>query len=212
MSNEENALISTSLADQVYERVEGEILSGRLKMGERISEDGLASRFGVSRTPAREALRRLGEFGLVDIEPRSYIRVIIVDEKRKRELKSIFVALMKYSISYINESDNINCLLDNAGSIVRDLERDLAEGRNADFILHDSALLSSIATFSSSPDFKELFDRVIKRLTVAEAGREYEKNQLKRALSLSKALIESIKSGDARKSKSLIEKHMDTLI
>ncbi len=212
MSNEENALISTSLADQVYERVEGEILSGRLKMGERISEDGLASRFGVSRTPAREALRRLGEFGLVDIEPRSYIRVIIVDEKRKRELKSIFVALMKYSISYINEVDNINCLLDNAGSIVRDLERDLAEGRNADFILHDSALLSSIATFSSSPDFKELFDRVIKRLTVAEAGREYEKNQLKRALSLSKALIESIKSGDARKSKSLIEKHMDTLI
>ncbi|MCU0884248.1 MAG: GntR family transcriptional regulator [Beijerinckiaceae bacterium] len=48
-----------------------DILSVRLKPGEALSEKWLTARFGVSRTPVREALMRLAEEGLVEIYPQS---------------------------------------------------------------------------------------------------------------------------------------------
>lgn len=48
-----------------------DILSVRLKPGEALAEKVLTARFGVSRTPVREALMRLAEEGLVEIYPQS---------------------------------------------------------------------------------------------------------------------------------------------
>jgi len=48
-----------SLADQVFERLENEILSGQYPQGEILTEMKLCQELGVSRTPVREALRRL---------------------------------------------------------------------------------------------------------------------------------------------------------
>ena len=54
---------------RLKETIEDEIITGVLKPGERLEEIGLAERFGVSRTPIREALQQLGAAGLVDIRP-----------------------------------------------------------------------------------------------------------------------------------------------
>ncbi len=50
---------TVSLADQVFERLEADILSGRYQKGELLTELRLVADLGVSRTPIREALRRL---------------------------------------------------------------------------------------------------------------------------------------------------------
>ena len=57
---------TVSLADQVFERLEADILSGRFKRGETITELQLCAELGVSRTPVREALRRLYQEHLVE--------------------------------------------------------------------------------------------------------------------------------------------------
>lgn len=59
---------TTSLAEDVYARFKEEIASGQLAPGTPLTEAGLAERLGISRTPIREALRRLQTEGLVDIE------------------------------------------------------------------------------------------------------------------------------------------------
>ncbi|HEX9789665.1 MAG TPA: GntR family transcriptional regulator [Kiloniellales bacterium] len=51
-------------------RLEREIFSGALLPGERLDENGLARRFGVSRTPVREALLQLSSAGLIEMRPR----------------------------------------------------------------------------------------------------------------------------------------------
>ena len=48
-----------SIADQIFEQLEREILSGKYKRGDILSEQRLAEELGVSRTPVREAIRRL---------------------------------------------------------------------------------------------------------------------------------------------------------
>ena len=61
---------ATRRADSLRSRLEGEIASGKLGPGTRLDETRLAARFGVSRTPVREALQQLSTAGLVELRPR----------------------------------------------------------------------------------------------------------------------------------------------
>lgn len=56
----------TSLADQVFDRIETDILTGKYERGTVITENKLSEELGVSRTPIREALRRLEQEHLVE--------------------------------------------------------------------------------------------------------------------------------------------------
>ncbi|MET9461480.1 GntR family transcriptional regulator [Streptomyces canus] len=62
-------LAVTSLADQIAYRLRAEILDGKLPFGARLQHEDLAARFGVSRTPIREALRQLQALNLVELAP-----------------------------------------------------------------------------------------------------------------------------------------------
>lgn len=66
---------SNSLAHQLYDLLRDRICRFELPPNERLSEAMLSEQFGVSRTPAREALARLAEQGLVDILPQRGSRV-----------------------------------------------------------------------------------------------------------------------------------------
>lgn len=59
----------SSYADQIADVLEREILEGRYRRGEHLQQDEICRRFGVSRTPAREALRKLQALRLVRLEP-----------------------------------------------------------------------------------------------------------------------------------------------
>ena len=56
---------STSLADQVFEKLENDIIQGIYQKGELLTELKLVEQLGVSRTPIREALRRLEQERLI---------------------------------------------------------------------------------------------------------------------------------------------------
>ena len=61
---------TVSLADQVFDRLEADILGGKYQQGEIITELRLCSELGVSRTPVREALRRLSQEHLIEDTPK----------------------------------------------------------------------------------------------------------------------------------------------
>uniref|UniRef100_UPI0030134F07 GntR family transcriptional regulator n=1 Tax=Methylobacterium nigriterrae TaxID=3127512 RepID=UPI0030134F07 len=59
-----------SQTQRLRQAIEDEIVDGRLAIGSRLDEVQLAERFGVSRTPIREALIQLAMTGLVEAKPR----------------------------------------------------------------------------------------------------------------------------------------------
>lgn len=63
-------------AVRVHEELRSDILGGRCEPGSRLREEELAERFGLSRTPVREALRRLEADGLVTVTPRRGAEVV----------------------------------------------------------------------------------------------------------------------------------------
>ena len=64
---------SISIADQVFEKLEKDILSGVYERGEMLTELKLSEKLGVSRTPIREALRRLEQEHIIEMGPRGAV-------------------------------------------------------------------------------------------------------------------------------------------
>lgn len=71
---------SISIADQVFENLERDILSGVYERGEILTELKLSEKLGVSRTPIREALRRLEQEHIIEMGPRGAVVVGISQE------------------------------------------------------------------------------------------------------------------------------------
>lgn len=57
-------------AEALRDQLEQDIVTGHFRPGERLDEQSLATRFGVSRTPIREALMQLASTGMVELQPR----------------------------------------------------------------------------------------------------------------------------------------------
>ena len=64
---------TVSLADQVFERLESDILLGKYTRGQYLTELALVEDLGVSRTPIREALRRLEQEHVIEISSRGIL-------------------------------------------------------------------------------------------------------------------------------------------
>ena len=84
--------MSTSNLD-IGLRIRDDIVAGGLRFGERITIDALATRYGVSHMPVREALRELQGEGLVVIEPNRGARVRTIDANFVENLFEIRTAL-----------------------------------------------------------------------------------------------------------------------
>lgn len=74
------------LGERVYEYIKEMILRGDITSGEKIPEQKIVEQLDVSRTPVREAVRRLAGDGLIVFTPNKSAEVIKVDAKFKRDL------------------------------------------------------------------------------------------------------------------------------
>ena len=82
-----------TLSAQVFETLKTDIIEGNLEQGSKITEDGLAKQFGVSRGPLREALRELESAKLIIRVPHAGIRVVTLTQSLMYDIYSVREAL-----------------------------------------------------------------------------------------------------------------------
>ena len=115
------------LREVVFNTLRQAILKGELKPGERLMEIALAQRLGVSRTPIREAMRKLEQEGLVVMVPRRGAQVANITEKDLNDVLEVRIVLENMAIEKACEQmteENVRALWDAA----KDFERTTAEG------------------------------------------------------------------------------------
>ncbi len=129
------------LRDVVFNTLRQAILLGELKPGERLMEIHLADKLGVSRTPIREAIRKLELEGLVTMVPRKGAEVAQITEKSmydvlevRRALDALCVELACDRITE-EELEALGHACEDFGAAVR--TKDLKQIAQADVALHD---------------------------------------------------------------------------
>ena len=86
-------LMMASTSDQLIEQLKHEIFSGSLKPGDQLEEADLAARFGVSRTPIREAIRSMVDSGLLEKRPRKGAIIRVLSTKELSDLFEVAAEL-----------------------------------------------------------------------------------------------------------------------
>ncbi|UWR40175.1 GntR family transcriptional regulator [Phaeobacter inhibens] len=80
-------------SDTLIEQLKHDIFSGLLKPGDQLEEADLAARFGVSRTPIREAIRSMVDCGLLETRPRKGAIVRVLTAKELNDLFEVAAEL-----------------------------------------------------------------------------------------------------------------------
>jgi GntR family transcriptional regulator, rspAB operon transcriptional repressor len=119
----------------VYEQLRKEILGLTLAPGALISRAQLQERFGLSSTPVRDALIRLGEEGLIDIVAQSATRVSLIDVGKARQSQFLRRALEQEAVETVSTSAD-RAVIHDLGALV-DEQRGIAA--RGDLAMFDDA-------------------------------------------------------------------------
>lgn len=135
------------LRDVVFNTLRQKILTGELKPGERLMEIHLADQLGVSRTPIREAIRKLELEGLVTMIPRRGAEVAQITEKNLRDVLEVRRALDALAVELACEritQDELNELKLACDHFEAETKKKNAnQVARADVALHDIILKAS---------------------------------------------------------------------
>lgn len=89
-----------SLSERVYQQFHKSLVAGELRPGQKIVESELAATMGISRTPIREAMKRLAKDHLIVLVPRSGCYVAKMSEKDIHEIYDIRLRLESMALEY----------------------------------------------------------------------------------------------------------------
>lgn len=84
-------------AESAYTQIRSMLIAGEIGPGDKLLEEDLAERTGVSRTPVREALRRLASEGFVEFQPRRGVRAVSWTSRDLDEIFSLRALLEGYA-------------------------------------------------------------------------------------------------------------------
>lgn len=126
--------------EEVYARLSGWIIGGTLQPGEPLRDQDIAAQLGVSRTPVREALRRLEDEGLVETALNRWTRVAPLRAGQAAELypvvETLEVLALRLAASALTPQDLAH--LHDLGAQLRDAlqQRDARAAVEADTAFH----------------------------------------------------------------------------
>lgn len=130
------------LRDVVFNTLRQAILRGEMEPGERLMEIQLAQKLGVSRTPIREAIRKLELEGLVIMIPRKGAEVAHITEKDMRDVLEVRCTLEELAVSLAckNVTDERIAELKSANRVFESaiVSKDVVNIVDADVQFHDT--------------------------------------------------------------------------
>ena len=198
---------SLSLANQVYQQIEKNILSGVYKAGEIISESKLSEELGVSRTPIREAIARLENDKLIGITPSGTVVLGITDEDVadmfavKRALEPMVVKMAAMNISD-EDLAKLKEILDQQEFYQE--KKNIEKVRNLDTQFHDI-----IYSASGSPIFQAVLSPIHHKLMKYRKDSLTNEGRSRYSIEEHVKIYEAIQAGNQEKLEELVLKHVD---
>ncbi|GGJ22427.1 GntR family transcriptional regulator [Deinococcus roseus] len=156
------------IRDEIYQLLRHQILSGGIQPGARIAEIELCERFGVSRTPIREAIQRLVQEGMLEANANKSVRVRVLSAEEARQSYQVREALdgLAAELAAQNYTDEDAGNLKDALHDLKVDREDYKEQTRLDLLFHRKiALASHNQTLLQSLNNLEHTVAIIKHMT-----------------------------------------------
>jgi DNA-binding GntR family transcriptional regulator len=196
-----------SLSEQVYCHIKRLILSGEIRGGERVPEEKVAQQFGVSRTPIREALKRLEEYGLIQIKPRSYAEVVALDPREAGQLAILRVQLETLAVSLMAECGSEEEFRE-LDLIAKECDALISRGDIAATFEKDSLLHLRIARYTDNRHLYEIFEKLDAKIQLLRLVLRVPLERLKAYVKQHHDIIYAMKEGDKERAVLLMRQHI----
>lgn len=194
------------LREIVFETLRDAIITGQLKPGERLMEVQLAEELGVSRTPVREAIRKLELEGLVVMVPRKGAYVADISTKDVAEVFEIRAALESLAAGLAAE----RITQEELEELHRILETESTENLDLETLIEvDTAFHEVIYKASRNERLVQIISNLreqiqrFRSITLAKPGR------MKDVLKEHKQIVEAISQGDVALARQLAQQHIE---
>lgn len=161
-----NKSFPKSLVEVAANEVRDLIMKGELRLGQRVTEQELAARFGMSKTPMREALQLLQREGLVTVLPRQGTFVFNFTEELMAGLRGVRSLLETYALREAvkkNRGRLLHALGENIAKAKRLYE---ASGTVPPYFMLDSEFHASFFQFADNPFLDTAYSAIQPKLVV----------------------------------------------
>ncbi len=199
--------IQSSLSDQVYTMLKEQILNGQLKGGMKIPEESLAEQFGVSRTPIREAIRRLAEYGLVSIKARSHAMVSIITDKEALDIARVRITLEQLAVDSIDE-EGYRSYVKELSRYAADCQYAMGIGDRATVFQQDSLFHLTLIKASHNTALVSLYERLDAKIQQLRIAQNLPDEELSYYLGQHVQMMNLLKGGEKERCKALIAEHI----
>ena len=196
------------LRDVVFKTLRQGILTGELKPGERLMEIHLANKLGVSRTPIREAIRKLELEGLVTMIPRRGAEVAQITEKSMKDVLEVRKVLDNLSVELACEriTEEEKEMLKNA---CVDFEEAVKTGDFAKIAKTDVAFHDIIVTATRNIRLSQMVNNLAEQMYRYRFEYIKDSSQHARLVQEHEEICQGILARDKKKALEAIEAHID---
>lgn len=191
----------------IVERLREAILAGRRQPGSRLVESDLTSRFGVSRGPVREALRRLTADGLIEHWPH---RGAVVRRLTEREIRELFLiriemeALAARLAAAADDPERRARFVAAIRPIYADAPRNPCE-----YLKENAAFHDAVMALADNLELRDLSTRLQLPLIMAQVGDILTPAVLKASVQEHRAIAEAILKRDGAAASARMREHLE---
>jgi DNA-binding GntR family transcriptional regulator len=184
------------LYEQVAERLRARIFAHELAPGGWIDEQALASEYGISRTPLREALKVLASEGLVVLKPR---RGCYVTELSEQDIDEVFpvMALLEGRVAEEAARRVTSADFSRLAAIHEELERHAAANDADHFFEANQRFHAALQTIAGNRYLAQLIDDARKVIKLTRRDSLRLEGRLKQSLAEHRAILEALRLKDA---------------
>ncbi len=198
--------IPENLTQQAYRHIRDEIILGKLDGRQHLTENFFAERFGISKSPVREALNRLESEGLITIVPR---RGAFVAELSVQDIEEIFELREALESMVVR-----NVLLDKKSlarmrSAVMSAKQFREENDKTNYIRADAAFHITLVESSSNTRLRKILENMRNQMLIVRT-RTFELSShtsVKQHLSI----LEALEAGNHDRAANLMAEHIRTV-
>jgi DNA-binding GntR family transcriptional regulator len=183
------------------------IVKGELRPGEKVPEEELCLRFGVSRTPIREALKVLAAEGVLQILPHRGAIVAEITEAQIAELFPVMAALEglagRLACTHASDRDIAR---------IRKLHNAMIahyrSGNEAAYLEHNRLIHEAIFEIAGNETLAALFQQILTRINACRFSMRKSAAHWERATKEHEAIIKALESRDGPRLADILEKHV----